>query len=259
MRNWRMALVPLALSLTVSGCNGAVPGGGEADDRASGDASASRDAVSGEDGTRSFALADFTGVEVTGPDDVTIRRGDRFSITATGPEAELDELEIELKGDRLAIGRKRANFGMGSRSHKGVKIAVTLPQLTAVRLTGSGEVDADTIEGDAIEAILTGSGDLTLARFAGKQAKISLSGSGDVQIGEGAVAKGDYSITGSGDIDAAGLTAADAEVSITGSGNVDTAATGTAKIRILGSGNATLTGGANCSTSKLGSGGARCT
>lgn len=254
MRNWTMAILPLALTMTATGCSGAdgTNGGREQ----AGEPARSVDA--GPVTTQSYSLTGFTGVEVAGPDDVTIRQGDAFSISAKGPKAILDRLEIKLDGSTLVIGRKREGFSFSSRDDD-VEIAITMPKLGGVRLTGSGSIDADTVDGDAVKAVLTGSGDLKVAKLNGKSAKLTLSGSGDIEVGGGTIGSGDVSITGSGDIDADGLVAQTLDISIAGSGSVGAQATGSADISILGSGDVKLTGGATCKTSQIGSGTATCT
>ena len=248
MRNWMMAILPLAL---VTGCNGTAPKDEQQAERNGPPASV------GPITTQSFDLTGFTGVEVTGPDDVTVRRGDSFSIVARGRQDVLDRLEIKVDGSQLSIGRKRDGSYLSLRDDD-LDIAITMPRLDKLRLTGSGSIDADSVDGDAIEAAVTGSGDLKIAKLTGKSAEIEVSGSGDIEIGGGSIESGDISVTGSGDVDAEALVARDLDVSITGSGNVDTQATGKAGIRILGSGNATLTGGAACTTRAMGSGTATC-
>lgn len=254
MRNWTMAVLPLALAMTVTGCGGA--------DRTDGDqprkSETAGSADAGPVATKSYALTGFTEVKVAGPDDVTIRQGDAFSINAKGPQAVLDRLEIEVDGPTLSIGRKREGFSISSRDDDDVEITIMMPRLTGVRLTGSGSIDADSIDGEAVEALVTGSGDLKIAKLTGKRADISVSGSGDIEIDGGTVGAGEYSVTGSGDIDADGLVAQTLEVSITGSGNVEAQATGTADVNILGSGDVTLGGGGKCSSRQLGSGSVTC-
>lgn len=254
MRNWTMAIVPLALAMTASGCNGSVTGGNDNQDGQKSERSADPGPVT----TQSFALKDFTGVELAGPDDVTIRQGAAFSISAKGPKNELDELEIKLDGDTLAIGRKREGFSFGGRDRDGIQIAITMPRLTKLKLTGSGEIDADTVDGDAVDIAVTGSGDLKVTKLTAKSADVAVSGSGDIEIGGGTIATGDYGVTGSGNIDADALVAQNLDISITGSGDVGANATGKVDVKILGSGDVEVTGGATCSTSQMGSGGTTC-
>lgn len=254
MRNWTMAVLPLALAMTVTACNGTDHKDGEQP----GKSDTARSADAGPVTTKSYALTGFTEVKVSGPDDVTIRQGDAFSISAKGPQAILDRLEIELDGPTLSIGRKRESFSFSGRDDDDVEISITMPRLSTLRLTGSGTIDADSLDGEAVEAAVTGSGDLKIAKLTAKRADVSVSGSGDIAVGGGTVAAGEYSVTGSGDIDADGLVAQTLEVSVTGSGNVEAQATGTAEVSIMGSGDVTLGGGAKCSSREMGSGSVTC-
>lgn len=253
MRNWTMAILPLALTMTATGCSGADKGADRQDGSKSGPP-----ASVGPITTRDFALTGFTGIDVAGPDDVTVRRGDAFSISARGRQEALDRLEIKLDGSTLVVGRKRTGFSFSSSDEDDVDIAITLPKLDAVRLTGSGSIEADTVDGDAVKAVLTGSGDMKVAKLNGRTAKITLSGSGDIEIGGGKIASGDVSIAGSGDVDADGLVAETLDISVAGSGSVEAQATGKADISILGSGDVKLSGGATCTTRQVGSGTATC-
>src|SRR3546814_8673055 len=110
---------------------------------------------------------------------------------------------------QLSIGRKRDGFGYSSRDDD-LDIAITMPRLDKLRLTGSGSIDADSVDGDAIEAAVTGSGDPKIAKLTGKDAEIEVSGSGDIEIGGGNIASGDTSVPGPGDGEAGGAGAGDA-------------------------------------------------
>src|SRR3546814_56723 len=169
MRNWTMAILPLAL---VTACNGTAPKDEQQAERGGPPASV------GPITTQSFDLTGFTGVEVAGPDDVTVRRGDSFSIVARGRQEVLDRLEIKVDGSQLSIGRKRDGFSFSSRDDDDLDIAITMPRLDKVRLTGSGSIDADSVDGDAIEAAGTGSGDIKIAKLTGQDAESEGSGTG---------------------------------------------------------------------------------
>lgn len=253
MRFWTVAVLPLALAMSVSACQAE-----KAPAAKDGKAAAPRTGNAGPAATQDFALSGFTGVEVTGPDDVTIRRGDAFAITARGPKAILDELEVKVDGDMLSIGRKREGFSFTHRDGEDVDIRITMPRLTVVRLTGSGEIDADAMEGDAVEASVTGSGDVRIGKLTAKRAELSLSGSGDLDIDGGTAAEASYKVTGSGGIDAGQLAVTTLAIAITGSGDVEAQATGSADVQILGSGDAEIRGGAQCTTRTMGSGTATC-
>lgn len=210
---------------------------------------------SGSGGTRSFQVADFTGVSLRGADDVEVRTGNNFAVTAEGDSALLDRLEIRKDGDTLRVGRKDGDWKWGGG--KGAKVTVTMPRLVSADVAGSGNMTVDRAEGD-FDGSIAGSGNLSIAQLRGGKADLSVAGSGDLKVAAGEASEIDLSIAGSGDIDAPGMRAARGDLSIAGSGNIRAQITGEADISIVGSGNVDLTGGAKCSVSKMGSGEARC-
>lgn len=235
----------LLAATALSACN---PGGSNAPD------SPHTSTGSGASTTQSYQLSGFTGVEVAGPDDVVITRGERFAVVATGDREDLDRLRIRVSGDTLEIGR-RSNIAWGRGD--GVTIRVTMPALTKIALAGSGDVTADALTGNAGDLSLAGSGDLSVTGVDTRSLELSLAGSGNIAA-SGRTVSVDASIAGSGDIDSPSLTTVDADISIAGSGNVRMTATGAADISSLGSGDVTLTGGATCTSSKMGSGSTNC-
>lgn len=210
---------------------------------------------SGSGTTRNFDVSGFTGVSLRGEDDVDVRTGPAFKVTATGDSALLDRLEIRKDGDTLRIGRKDGDWRWGG--DKGAKITVTLPRLTSADVAGSGDMTVDRAEGD-FDGSIAGSGNLSIAQLRAGKAGLSIAGSGDLHVAAGQANQIDASIAGSGDLDAAALKAARGEFSIAGSGNIRAQVTGEADISIVGSGDVELTGGAKCSVSAMGSGEARC-
>ncbi|MFL9840376.1 head GIN domain-containing protein [Sphingomonas sp. ST-64] len=209
---------------------------------------------SGQGDTRSYQVADFTGVSLRGSDNVEIRTG-AFSVTAEGDSKLLDRLEIRKDGDTLRVGRKDGDWNWGG--DRGARIIVTLPALADADIAGSGDMTIDQARGD-FSGSVAGSGNLTLTSLAGGKANLSIAGSGDIIVTGGTASSLDVSIAGSGDVKAAGLKANGADISIAGSGNVRAQVSGNADISLVGSGDVELTGGAKCSVSSMGSGEARC-
>ncbi|NIJ21582.1 hypothetical protein FHS95_003285 [Sphingomonas naasensis] len=211
--------------------------------------------ASGAGGTRSFAATGFTGVELRGPDDVEVKTGANFAVTAEGDPKVLDQLDIRVVDGSLRVGRKESKDRWFNSDH-GARIHVVMPKLTAAAVSGSGDMGVERGEGD-FTGVITGSGNLNIADLRANAADLSIAGSGDLNVA-GTTTKLSASIAGSGDIEAARLTAANAEVSIAGSGNVRGTVKGPASVSIVGSGDAELGGGAKCTVSAVGSGEARC-
>lgn len=209
---------------------------------------------------RNYQVGNFTEMEVAGPFDVAVHTGAAPSVSAKGNQKLLEELVVEVKGDRLLIHTQehRGIFSWGSGTHGSAKLDVTVPMLSKAVIAGSGGITVDTIKGDSFEGAVAGSGDLNLDSVQVQNLKLAIGGSGDIRARSGQAAGADYSIAGSGDIDARGVTARTAEASIAGSGGIHAQATQTAKANIMGSGDVTLIGGAKCEVSKMGSGDVNC-
>lgn len=206
--------------------------------------------------TRTFAVADFSAIDLRGSDDIDVRVGTGFSVRAEGPSDDLDHLRIVREGDTLKVGRKNGsgfNWGKGEK----VKVFVTLPRLAEGNVSGSGDMTVDRVEGSKFESGIAGSGSLNVAALQVDSAEFSIAGSGDVKTA-GTAKSLKISIAGAGDVAAAGLTARSADISIAGSGSVRAAVDGQAKIDIMGSGDVDLGPKARCQTSKMGSGSVRC-
>jgi hypothetical protein len=212
-------------------------------------------APTGSGTSRSFTADGFTEVELAGHDDVDVKVGSAFSVTAEGPAEELDRLKIEREGSELKIGRKRGNWGGGSRAK--VRVHVTMPRIQGASVAGSGNMTVDRAEGTNFSADLAGSGNLTVGGVRVSQAELNVAGSGNIRMSGEAQAM-EINIAGSGDVDTSGLRAGRGEVSIAGSGNVLGNVTGPAKVSIMGSGDVNLGPQARCEVSKMGSGNVRC-
>lgn len=211
--------------------------------------------ASGTGATRNFAASGFTGVELRGPDDVDVKTGQNFSVTAEGDSKVLDQLDIRVVDGALRVGRKDSKDRWFNSDH-GARIHVVMPRLTAASVSGSGDLGVDRAEGDFSGAV-AGSGNLNIGELRANAADLSIAGSGDLNVA-GNAAKLSASVAGSGDIDAVRLTATSADVSIAGSGNVRGTVKGPASVSIVGSGDVELGGGAKCTVSSVGSGEARC-
>ena len=203
---------------------------------------------------RQFAVADFTAVAATGPDDVDVRTGAGFSVRAEGDPAVLDHLRIVRKGDTLEIGRQP---GWHPGASDPTKVFVTMPRITEADVTGSGNLIVDKVTGGGFKGNAAGSGDLTVHAIAVDSLGLSVAGSGDMAM-TGHARSLDVSVAGSGGVDGAGFAARTASVNIVGSGSVRARVDGAATVAMMGSGSVDLGGKARCSVTKMGSGSVTC-
>ncbi len=212
----------------------------------------------GDRASRSFGVSGFDRIALRGSDNVVVRVGGAESVTATGPEDELEKLEITVKDGQLRIGREKEGWSWSwGKDRKPVVVTVTLPRLRGAAVTGSGDMQVDRIETASFEGAIAGSGDLRVGQLRAEAASLNIAGAGDLSIA-GQAKSLDISIAGSGNLAAQDLKTERAKISIAGSGDVRAFVTGEADVSIVGSGNVALAGNPRCRTSKMGSGDVTC-
>ena len=254
MRTFTMTGTAIAAAL-LAGCTGNSDGDAESD--------------SGPATSRTVQVGEFRKLEIAGAYDVEVRTGSAPSVQVEGSQRDIDRLVVEVKGDVLVIHpKKRTNFNWSDKSK--TKIAITVPQLDAAKVAGSGTLSIDRISSPSFESSIAGSSEVSIGQVSGQSFKGSLAGSGELEVGQLAVQTVELSIAGSGDADLAGkaeratytiagsgsldaekLDSRDVGLTIAGSGSVKARATGAVTGGIMGSGSAKIVGGANCKVQKM--------
>ena len=180
--------------------------------------------IQGDGGPVTSQTVDQTGytkINISGSADLIVKIGPEESINLEGNQDRVDNVKISVEDGVLVIDEDH-DGGFGFSSGK-LKITVTAPMITSVKLSGSGDIDITGAHGDSFEATISGSGDINMS---------------------GEVDSAAFKISGSGDIMAKGLKAKDVTVSISGSGDADVFASDSLDALIRGSGDITYFGGA---------------
>ncbi len=166
---------------------------------------------SGDIETEDRELDSFDRIKIDGSADVYVTIGDEQTVSVTTDDNLLDNIETRVRGRHTLLITSRGNY----RSRRGVRVDITVPELTSIRISGSGDAEIEGLSGDTFE--------------------IDISGSGDVMV-EGEVDEVEVNIEGSGDVDARDLRAKNAYVQIAGSGDVDVFAAESFDGNVYGSG-----------------------
>ena len=201
-------------------------------------------------------VAPFTAVEAAGSMQVVLRQGSPQRVEVEALAADQAKVETEVRGGSLRVGRRREGRNMlGMERFEGpVTVYITVPSLTALSLSGSGDLRVDgPVQASDFKVSVAGSGNLTLPQLTAQNLQTSLAGSGNVVLG-GSCPRHEIRISGSGNVKAADLRTADTRISIGGSGDATVQATKTLTSSIAGSGNVRYSGSPQLTSSKSGSG-----
>ncbi len=167
----------------------------------------------GDDGpqtTQTRDLAGFTRIENDDSVHVRVHVGNRQRVRVRAGEEVIDDVRTEVRDGTLQVTFDRDGFGTGD-----VVVEASVPVLTGLEASGSGDLRADGIAADAFAVRSDGSADIELA---GRTGRLLLE------------------LDGSGDADVAGLEARDARVVVGGSGDAEVRAKRRLDVNLDGSG-----------------------
>ncbi|WP_168211655.1 head GIN domain-containing protein [Ruania zhangjianzhongii] len=182
--------------------------------------------------------AGATGVRVEGTGDVTFQPGDP-ALAVTAGRNTLERIETEERAGVLAL-----DVDGGFLNSPGpIDYELSLPELDAVEIAGSGSVSGVVAPADQLTVHIDGSGDIDLTEIDADEVRVVISGSGSVEL-EGTAEHLDVLIEGSGEFHGDRLEATTAATAIEGSGDIEVHATDTLDASISGSGTTRHTGGA---------------
>lgn len=202
-------------------------------------------------------LKDFDGITLRGPDTVIVTAGSGFSVRTEGDTDALKYIRLTVDNGVLKVERRERNGWWGSGGRP-VTVRVTMPALSRVWITGSGDIAADKVESKEFAARLDGSGGLKVSDMASNSVRLTLNGSGHMDLG-GTAGEFAAALTGSGGINAGALKARTADIAVNGSGEIVAHADSNAKLIVTGSGHAQVSGTNRCQINRSGSGEAECT
>lgn len=187
---------------------------------------------SGNTSEETRPVGGFTSLTLRAPIDVTLKAGSIERVTLRGDDNILPLIETRVVDGRLEIGvASNASF----TTRRSLTAVVEFVKMSRVVIASSGNVRADTIKADVLEAVIQGSGDMGIDRVEANTVALSIGGSGDFTAKGRADSVG-IVINGSGDAYCDRLEADQVAVSIRGSGDVRVAAARELKVNIDGSG-----------------------
>jgi putative autotransporter adhesin-like protein len=158
----------------------------------------------------------FGAIDLTGAIDADIAIAAESHVEISGDDNLVPLITSELHGDKLEIGTHQ-----NMRPKLPLVAHITAPQLSAVHMSGSGNITLHGMRGDSLA--------------------ISVTGSGDVR-GDGTVQQLTAKVNGSGDLELEQLAAERASVTISGSGGANLAVSKSLDVTISGSGDVTYRG-----------------
>ncbi len=162
----------------------------------------------------------FTKLSYRVPGTLYLKQGSPQKVELEGPADVIREIETEVDGNRLIIGKEGRwmNWNWGEKDN--IKVYVTVPTLEGVSVSGSGNLIAsDKISAGNLDLNVSGSGSLQLEFTASGNVEADVSGSGDMNI-KGSCNNFDSDVSGSGKVNMTATIQGVADLGISGSGKI---------------------------------------
>lgn len=207
---------------------------------------------SGKMATQDFDVRDFDQIRLSTSGVLYIEQDDVFSLSVTTDRNILPLLKTEVEKGVLTIRTEPAAVMM---NYETIIYRVTMPELSAIDLSGSADVRVEGFKAGMLHINLSGSGDITFINLDVKSLSSRISGSGNVTVenltaetvrtevngsGEirlvGKAGSHEIKISGSGDVLTENLQVSGAQVIVNGSGDVTVWAQDNLDVNISGSG-----------------------
>lgn len=200
--------------------------------------------------TEERSVAGFDEVSLEGTGTLTIEQGDREALTIEAEDNIIPRITTEVRGRRLEIGFRRGTSG---RPTEPIRFHLTMRDIHAIELAGSGDVVSASIQSDDLSLTISGSGDARIDRFSGGSLRVEISGSGSCTVA-GTATDQRVEIAGSGEYRAGDLASETASVDIAGSGDATVRVAQSLDVSVAGSGDVRYYGNPSISQTILGSG-----
>ena len=202
--------------------------------------------------TQTLDLKTIKGITQSTSGQVIITQGNTQSVEVTG-QANI----IEQLNRNVVNGHWNIKFDGRVRNMKELTVRITVRDLNAVRVSGSGSIHAKNMfkDLDEVEVSVSGSGRIDLPLEA-NDVSCRISGSGDIKL-EGQGRSQSIRISGSGDVHNKNFEVENTDIRISGSGDVRVFATENLDISVSGSGDVYFRGSPRVKSRVSGSGDVR--
>lgn len=181
-------------------------------------------------------VGDFTKISFGFPGKLYLKQGSPQKVELEGDREVLEEVETEVSGGRLRIGKEGKWFDWNFGDNK-ITVYITVPEIEAVSVSGSGDVIGQSkFRTSDLDLNVSGSGSLVIDVDARGDVEADVSGSGSMEL-KGHFGSFESDVSGSGRIALSATIDNTADFGISGSGRIT--ARGSADVvrtRISGSG-----------------------
>jgi hypothetical protein len=171
---------------------------------------------SGKMSTENRTVKGISGVELAMPGTLYVKSGDSESLSIESEDNLLPYIESDVRNGILQI---RTQSGTNLQMSKATVYTLTVTELTELRVSSSGDIDAMGLEGKRCSVDISSSGNIRLGSVDCSSLEVSISSSGVLEVLSGMVERQEVSLSSSGDYRASDLLSSQADLTLSSSGS----------------------------------------
>lgn len=177
------------------------------------------------------SVEQFTELDLATVGTVILVQGSPSALVVEGEDNIVPHVRTRVSDNRLTLDFEPGTYHLT----RPLTFHVTVPDVTLLRLSGSGRLEAAELVADSLAVELSGSGAATIGRLRVPTLAVRISGSGAATFA-GRAERQEVTLTGSGHYGAGDLESRRASVAVHGSGAARVRATDALDVTISGSG-----------------------
>jgi len=186
-------------------------------------------------------VGQFHALEFSSIGDLTITQGDTEALTITGEENAIEHIRTVNNNGVLEIDFDISNWTTLFDPLTPIHYYLTVKDLDSVRLTGAGNIHADSLSPDNLSVDLTGAGSITIDHLQTQNLNVMLSGAGSFDV-SGVAANQNVTLTGVGDYRGGDLQSEQADIVLSGAGSATVWTSSQLDVTISGAGSVSYYG-----------------
>ena len=156
--------------------------------------------LSGQRTSRSYDLTDFDRIDVEGQWQVTIERGNSWSVAVETPVEILDNVQVEREGDELSISYEGGWCAGCFRDGNALKATITMPDIESLDLSGATQLSFSGFDGRSLSLDVSGAVALRGVSSRFDTLGLDLSGAGSVDFSDVRVTDANVDISGASNV-----------------------------------------------------------
>jgi len=185
--------------------------------------------------TEDRPVSDFNRVSLTSVGQVIITQGEGESLTVETDDNLMRYIKTEVKNGTLILGFTDEVKNKSIRPSERIVFNLSAKDITALDVSGAGDINASSLDADRLEVVIGGAGDVDIGSLTADELVVRISGAGDAELA-GQVVEQNIAISGAGDYRATDLESQATIVEVSGAGDATLWATDTLDVRISGVG-----------------------